>query len=230
MAIAREPIEQVVGYVITANMRSDYNVPFCAWTNGDVWRVFDIAAQKVVLDVQISLDEPADCAFKLLGLWRPSFGDGSLRSPVKLHAEERTEPQAKVAHSAPEPARESGGAGTLVNFDVGTDPMPKSIAFPGESAQPIRKQWELIVSVANYLVRTERLTADNGTFRSGSKRYIVHSVPKHPSGKASIAQAELENGLYVETSNTFEQQVKYALKLLEHYGQSGLARRVKLGW
>lgn len=233
---------QVISYVMTENFKSHYNVPFCAWTNGDVWNVFDIGSQTVVVDVQLSRDDPADCAFQLLGLWRRSLADGSLRTPVKLPAEKttadkvrknlrdrkRTEPS-DDGRGTPEPDLDEGrSAGTLISFNA-TDGLPSSIAFPGERARRIGKQFELILSVANYLVRTERLTRENGTLPSGPKRYIVHSKPEHPTGSDFVAPAELENGLYLETSNPLAQTVKYARRLLEHYGEPGLAAQVKLG-
>lgn len=226
LGVAREPIEQVVGYVTTENIRSDYKVSFCAWTNGDVWKVFDISKQKVVVDVQVSRHEPANCAFQLLGLWRPSLVDGSLRSPVNLITKEQTEPSAHDDHGVSEP-RESAGAGTLASFDASW--MPLTIAFPGEPAQRLGKQKDLITAVANYLARVGLLTTDNGVLKSGPKAYIVNSEPKHPTGKAFRAQVKLENGLYLETHNSFAGSVRYALRLLEHYGDPGLAARVRLG-
>ena len=222
---------QVISYVMTENFKSHYNVPFCAWTNGDVWNVFDIGSQTVVVDVQLSRDDPADCAFQLLGLWRRSLADGSLRTPVKLPLKRRIEPSDRgdlQKHDATtEPG--DGDAETLANFDAETGSMPTSITFPGEAEQQLAHQWELLASVADYLVRKGHLTTDSGTLPSGPKRYIVHSEPEHPNGRPFKAPAELDNGLYIETSNRFAQTVKYALKLLEHYGEPSLAARVKLG-
>ena len=188
--------------------------------------------QNRVLDAQLSRDAPADCAFKLLALWRRSLVDSSLRTPVGLPARKRTakrrvEPPNQDSQDAGEPR--AGHARTLANFDTKTDPVPTSIAFPGEAALPLRKQKDLIVAVANHLVRTNRLTRSNGTLRSGAKRHIVHSLPKHPNGGPFKSSVTLDNGLHLETANSFGQTVTYAHKLLDHYGVAGLAGRVKLG-
>ena len=232
LAVTRAPIQQLVAYVATANIRRDYKVSFCAWTNGDIWKVIDIPAQKEVLDVQISRDDPAECAFKLLGLWRTSLVDGSLRTPVKLPARTPIASHTKFEPSDQDDPKheraDDGQSRTLASFDATEKWRQTSIIFPGEAPLPLHSQKDLIVSVANYLVRTEGLTADNGTLKSGGKRYIVHSSPIHPNDKPFRAGVMLDNRLHLETSNPLSQTVKYALKLLDHYGASGLADRVLL--
>lgn len=99
----REPMEQLCAYVIGENFQRDYKVAFGALTNGDVWQVIDIVRQDVVLETCLSQDAPADCAFKLLGLWRHSLIDGSLRTPVELHAKMRVDPS--VQESRPSQQR-----------------------------------------------------------------------------------------------------------------------------
>ena len=104
-----EPMEQVVGYVIGENTNRDYKIPFCACTNGDVWKVFDVLSQDLVLETSISRDRATDCAFKLLGLWRTSLIDGSLRTPVKLPSNKPIESTAQV-HDLGELAPADSGA------------------------------------------------------------------------------------------------------------------------
>ena len=232
LAVKEAPIEQLVAYVTGENLRSNYKVSFGAWTNGDVWQVIDVVRQEVVAEARLSQDTAADCAFKLLGLWRDSLIDGSLRTPVELHSKRRIDPSDQ--ESKPPPKRRAkrtgkGRSGTLADFDAATDGTPTSIAFPGETARPLRTQKELLVSVANYLIRTNQLTANNGALRSGHRRYLVHSSPEHPGGNAFKGGVELDNGLHLETSHPFPQTVKYAQKLLDHFGSTGLARRVKIG-
>ena len=135
LGVTREPIGQLVAYVVQENMQRDHNVSFCAWTNGDVWKLYDVVAQKSVLETQLSRDNPADCAFKLLGLWRTSLVEGSLRSPVKLHSEpsdprdqSATNPQAPPAGGAiprspvsPPPSGRRGKPLPEVRYEKGMD-------------------------------------------------------------------------------------------------------------
>lgn len=220
----RPPVAQVVSYVTAENINRAHKVPYCAWTNGNVWQVFDVAAQNCVLEAHLSGELAADCAFKLLGLWRTSLLDGSLRTPVKLSREEPSE----TNHDDEAVSDGDGCARTLATFNA-NEPMPTSIAFPGEVAQPLRKQKDLLVLVAKWLVKTQRLTIGNGTLPSGPKRYIVHTSPKHPSGKNFAADFPLDNGLHLETSNSFKQTIQYTKALLHHCGIAQLAGRVRLG-
>ena len=99
LEVTHVPMNQVIAYVVTENINRDYNVQFCAWTNGDVWEVFDVMNTSRVLETRISSDDSAaaDCAFRLLGLWRTSLIDGSLRTPAKLPSE-LIEPADHVRH------------------------------------------------------------------------------------------------------------------------------------
>ena len=228
----RPPWAQVVSYVTAENIDRPYKVPYCAWTNGDVWQVFDVLFQNRVLEASLSEELPADCAFKLLGLWRTSLLDGSLRIPVTLSPRKggpAKKPTEQLNRCREAGEHRDGHTTTLANFNAQDEPMPTSIAFPGEAARPLSTQKELLVSVANWLVKTGRLTTGNGTLPSGHKRYIVHTSPKHPSGKNFVADVELDNGLHLETSNRFGQTVEFAKKLLDHCGVSELAERIKLG-
>ena len=105
----RDPIAQLGSYVMRSNLRSAYKVPFGAWTNGDIWTVIDVMNSQIVLETRISSDGAADCAFKLLGLWRRSLIDSSLRTPVKLPSDKLIESTAQV-HDLGESALADGDA------------------------------------------------------------------------------------------------------------------------
>lgn len=209
VAVTREAMRQVASYVMTENMDRDYKVQFCACTNGDVWKVFDVMASGTVLEIQISIDNAADCSFKLLGLWRKSLVDGSLRTAVKLISAKPNRPadQVTTLDDSEEPAGDD--AWTLANLKA--------------------EDGELLVSVAEYLVRTGSLTARNATLPSGPRRYITHSSPRHPSDMPFAGPVKLARRIHLETSNSFAQTIKYAQKLLEHYRPGAqLAGRVRL--
>ena len=77
------PITQTVGYAVSENITHGANVRYCASTNGDVWEVYDITAQKSVMKVSITQDDSAACALKLLGLWRRSLRDNGFNTAVE---------------------------------------------------------------------------------------------------------------------------------------------------
>ena len=230
LAVTREPLDQVVSYVVTENMsRDDYKVQFCACTNGDIWKVFDVMTLSLVLEIQISIDNATDCGFKLLSLWRKSLFDGSLRTAVKLPSATpmRSADQVTTLDDSEEPAGDD--AWTLANLKK-EDGKPSSITFPGEDAKELHTQKDLLVSVAEYLVRTGSLAARNATLLSGSKRYIVHSLPVHANAKPFGAPVKLADRIYLETHNPFPRTIKYARELLKHYNRrdAQLAGRVRL--
>lgn len=228
LSVTREPMEQVVSYVVAENMRHDYKVQFCACTNGDVWKVFDVISGPV-LEIRISSDDATNCGFKLLGLWRNSLIDGSLRTAIKLPSEKLIGSADQVTTLGDSEEQADDEAWTLANLKK-EDGKPRRISFPGEEAKELRTQKDLLVSVAEYLVRTGSLAARNATLLSGSKRYIVHSLPVHANAKPFGAPVKLADRIYLETHNPFPRTIKYARELLKHYNRrdAQLAGRVRL--
>ena len=65
-------VKQTIGYAISENMQGTSFVRYCAFTNGDVWELYDLTTQRPVLKASVVSDETAKCALQLLGLWRAS--------------------------------------------------------------------------------------------------------------------------------------------------------------
>ncbi len=70
------PINQIVAYAVAENMQNNAKVRYCASTNGDIWELYDIMEQKLILRTSIIRDETAECVQQLLGLRQLSMADG----------------------------------------------------------------------------------------------------------------------------------------------------------
>ena len=124
----------------------------------------------------------------------------------------------------------SGSWVSLAEYDPpgGTIP-PSVIRFPGGETAEIRRWSDILVSVAEWLSATGRLTTANTPVASSDRGYIVNDQPVHPTGKAFNRYATLSNGLVVFTNYTGADLRKCACKLLEHCGVGADAVWLQIG-
>ena len=59
-------------------------IDYMAVTNGDHWQMFDVFKRgqldnRILMEFQLTRDEPYACALQALGIWRPNLASGSRR-------------------------------------------------------------------------------------------------------------------------------------------------------
>ena len=203
------------------NYSNASDVEYAGLTDGDRWELYEVfkrgqLEERRILDVSISGMAAHECALRLLLLWRPNLESGK---PVAAN-----EPvfgggvSAEGEASFDEPPA-SGAWVSLAEYDPrGGSAPPSLIRFPNGERDDLRRWSDLLVSVAEWLVATGRLTAANIPVASSGRGNIVNDQPVHPTGKAFIRYKTLSNGLVVFTNYTGADLRKCARKLLEHCG------------
>jgi len=86
--------------------------------------------------------------------------------------------------------------------------------------EPISITKEILVKVANELVRRSALTEKMLPWGPGKKRYIVSKTPIHQGGNDFFAPVQLDNGWWVETHSGRDSTLSYASHLLKKCGLS----------
>ena len=79
------------------------------------------------------------------------------------------------------------------------------------------------MEVAEWLIRTEKLTGDKFPLASGRTRYLVHNETKHSNGSDFGSPQQLSNGLFLETHFSADGVAKTTRFLLEHFGEDAAA-------
>ena len=83
------PVNQIVAYAVAENIQNNAKIRYCASTNGDIWELYDIMEQKLILRTSIMWEETAKCAQQLLGLRQLSMADGlhgeAVQPVVSIH-------------------------------------------------------------------------------------------------------------------------------------------------
>ena len=214
---------QVLNYANTDGI--DYMVV----TNGDHWQMFDVFKRerledRVLMEFQLTQDEPYACALQALGLWRPNLASGELPKEAAPPVMIKSSPE-------PEPSSEkeivelsnNGNWVPIKSLKIKKGqrrlPPPNAIKFPDSSTKPIRYWVDMLKSIAQYLVETGQISAQNcPVHKERKKRYLVHTQPIHGTGCEFASKQEIGD-LWLETfSGGVIEMHKNACWLLEHFG------------
>lgn len=108
--------------------------------------------------------------------------------------------------------------------DVAWAPEPPALSEEGEFLRYLGKRErismtkEILIKVANELIRRGALTEKMLPWGPGKKRYIVSKTPVHPGGNDFFSPAQLDNGWWVETHVDRDGALRYASHLLKKCG------------
>ena len=224
---------QALNYANTAG------IPYMTLTNGDHWRMLEVFKQapmkdRILMNFQLTQDEPYACALQALGLWRPNLASGEPKeaaAPVTIKAlHDELEPSTtKQSSGAPrlgkkavessknkEPDQGNWEPLTSLKVDYGHK-APKYIKFPDSSIRPLKNWADLCAIVAEYLVKIGKIsTRDCPISKDKSKLHLVHTEPIHPDDREFVNKRKIGNGLWLMTHGSSQALYKNACWLLEH--------------
>lgn len=148
--------------------------------HGDHWQMFDVFKRdqldnRILMNFQLTQNEPYACALQALGLWRPNLASGEQKeaaTPVMItssHDESEPSPPESTV-----PSSEQGTVGpsdhedwvplTSLNVEKGQK-LPIYIKFPASKPKQLsnrRNNWiDILAKAVEYLVETGKLSADN---------------------------------------------------------------------
>ena len=220
---------QALNYANTAG------IPYMTLTNGDHWRMLEVFKQapikdRILMNFQLTQDEPYACALQALGLWRPNLASGKpqeVATPVMIEKIELTESPSTIS----EPSRGKKVAKPSNNGDwepltswekIRKTPKPPAntnIKLPDSSTRPINHWIDIWVSVANYLIETGKISAKDCPIRKkkDAKTYLLHTEPRDRDGKEFVNKKEI-GGLWLFTDINPPQAQKNSCWLLEKFG------------
>ena len=229
--------QQTIGYAISENMNGTNKISYCACTNGDDWKVFDLFTQAPVMDVSITGNDSAKAAMKFLGLWRRSFSDGSFDSAIEplpgLAFPETAASSVAVAPSAASDsaapsvttsrARRSSRASRSTSvatqlpttgwtsltgtFETTHAPPPSAIRLPDGKEIPLKIWRGVLIETALWLYRSSLLTRESCPIPSGKKRNLFSLDGLHTNGERFIRPINLGATGIIMESNLSAMQI-----------------------
>ncbi len=222
--IVENNLTQAVNYCI------QQGIAYAGVTDGSHWQLYRTfeqvpLEQKKVLDVRVDITPAHECALQFLLLWHPN-----LRSGKSIPAADPILPVAPLASPSasqdiltapPPPAapiEDGWEAMSSLKPDAG-DSNPTAVRFPGAPDHLVTSWRQLVHVTVDWLCQRGLLTETGVPVASSAKRFIVNSVPIHPTGKPFSSSKFVAGTPFVYEGNISSRAaVSNAKKLLTHCG------------
>ena len=216
---------QALNYANTAG------IPYMTLTNGDHWRMLEVFKQapikdRILMNFQLTQDEPYACALQALGLWRPNLASGKpqeVATPVMIEKLTRAESVSTVSEpSQKKKIAESPNNGDwepLTSLSVKRgQKAPAFIKFSNSSPKPIKNWGDLLEGAAKHLVEIGKLSAlDCPVIKGRSKLYLLHTKSIHPNDKEFVSKRKIGK-LWLNTHFNSTNTWKHSCWLLDNFG------------
>ena len=194
-------------------------IQYASLTDGDQWEIYKVFAdspsERRILNLSIA-DTPAhEAALKLLLLWRPNLASGqpvAANAPVLVTLPDSPpEPDPAPAPVAPD----SGNWISVASVETRKGYKPKAVRFSGGETKAIEYWWQVLAEVAEWLVKHERLAAEDCPIHGLG---FINSAPVSPSGGQFHRHRQISGGLYLNVNLNSATIVDHSKRLLTHFG------------
>ena len=208
-------------------------IPYMALTNGDHWQMLEVFKKapiedRVLMEFQLTQGEPYACALQALGLWRPNLASGEppkeAATPVMIKpSHDDSVPPTPKPSSGKEVVKPSKNGDwvplTSLKIEKGEELPPNAkIKFPDSSPKPIKNWVGLLASVAEHLIETKKISAQNCPVHKAGKRYLVHTEPIHVITGRKFDGKRKIGDLWLHTNHRATDSYKNSYWLLEKFG------------
>lgn len=203
----RSHAKQSVNYAVGENLNRSPKIQYCALTNGDVWQVYDVLSQDLILEASVSSPDSAKSALRFLGLWRRSLQDGGFDTAV--------EPLVEVENGdGPVPPPPPPDWVPLTGeLNASWQNQPSRMRLPdGEEVET--PSWrEVIRAITRWLQVKNMLTASTDLSASDIGTFI------RSDGGTFQKPMQMEDGIVLNGNYSGQSHVRHAIRLLQHCKQ-----------
>ena len=195
------------------NYANSAGIPYMTLTNGDHWQMLEVFKQapledRILMDFQLTQDEPYACALQALGLWRPNLASGKPQEAVPPVMIEKLV-RAESVPSTPEPSSRqeiadpsnNGDWVPLKSLEVEKSQKPPTyIKFLDSNEKQLMYWTDILVNAAQHLIETDKISAQNCPVRAKHfQNYLLHTKPVHSTGKLFKKKRKIGE-LWLQTS------------------------------
>ena len=185
---------------------------------------------RILMNFQLTQDEPYACALQALGLWRPNLASGEPQeaaTPVMIEKPARAESASTISKSSSEnEVAELSNNGdwmplTSLKIEKGQKPPANTkIKFPDLSTKPLKHWSDLLVNVAEHLLEIGKLSAEICPIRTNNLILdFSHNEPVDLKVKRIRLKRKIRNELWLITyTHRSEFMHKNACLVLERCG------------
>lgn len=238
-----EPLTSGVGQAL--NYYNQQGINYMVVTDGCRWEMYEVFRQapideRKLMFIDIASGAAYHIALTALHLWQPNLGSGRaiVSAPERVVAESPGQmhyPADPNSVSAPP----SSGLQTQGQAHQWTpiqgvhptsgDKAPVAVRFPDGEVKQTKYWKDVLFAVADWLTREGALKDSDCPIGRGHSWYLVHTVPRHPSGKDFYGPQRLSSGLFLENWFSSQAIVRNATFLLDSLGQQATQIDLEFG-
>ncbi len=227
-------ISQGIGYCL------EQGTPYFSVTDGRLWKIYETHRpvpidEKRIAEFDLKNGSAAEVCLKALTLWeiRVSGRVATGQIPVAGPPPNRSaQPESPIPNPQPmsPPDKPEPEWQPISELNPPKDSKPSEVQFPDNKlvrfTPPLWKS--LLVEITRWLVDNRYLTTNDCPLgrTPRSKRYVVSTTPRHPSGK-DFENGEEVGAIHLETHGPREELVKAARFLIKHVGQDPARFKVR---
>lgn len=179
----------------------DRKVRYGVLTNGQKWRMYDADATTKSPEIEFDItDSDGVVLSKAIRLHRMV-----LVGNISLH----------TTATSPD---DDGRSGILVDVAPWSAEQFDTITYKGHAWTAKKHMVDLLVSVAEWLVREGHLTAKHCPIKTSSKNYLLHTEPKHQNGRPFHSYRRLEKRMYLNVAYDGDYIIRHSIGLMEAVG------------
>lgn len=226
--------EQVINY---ANYG---NVDYALATDGNIWIVFDpfkraLIPQREIMRLVLETEPENLLLIKLASLMPANLIAGNNAffpnmhgtiivpvAPVQPPIVARTITEESVSQALLTPKVVSSNQSNTEWKSLTTLPqegkIPAQLKFSDGKVVSIRDGAQMLVEVAEWLIKIKRLPHIPIPDKAGKKRYLINSTPNHPDGSTFLDVKNLSNGFYLTTNYPNKIKLEIVIDLLKKAG------------
>ena len=223
------------------NYCNEQGINFMLVSDGDTWVMYEVFRQAPIeerrmVSLSVRADPVHEAALKLLLLWRPNLAAGepvAANEPVLsalIAPPTPVAPAIDVQPPATYPLAPPSNEGwiSLNGFQPGRNrPPPSTVRFPDGDERPTQYWVNVLMEVAEWLVRTGKLTSAKYPvafpLRRGRTRHMINDQPLHSDGTAFVNPRTLSNDLMIELNVSANGAVRNSQFLLQNFGEDAAA-------
>ena len=198
-------------------------VSYAVVTNGDHWRMFEVFKQvpvedRILMSFQLTQDEPYACALQALGIWRPNLAGGrpqTAATPVLAPDSSSTAPDR--GQKADYPSKDAWKRLDSLTVKKGME-SPACIKFPNSEEKPLKHWADLLESVAEYLIKTKKISDQNCPVIMGNAKDPLLNTDKIRKSEEDQREIKIEGlTLWLNTRSDTETKYKQVRWLLTEF-------------
>ena len=210
--------EQVFTYALMQQVR------YASLTDGDRWVLDNVSefsgGERRLLEISVSNAPAYECALKFLLLWRPNLvlGQPMVTERPIFGADSEENP---ISHNVPAQLVQQNDEHwtALAELQSVTNMSPpSSVRLPDGEEKAIDRWWNVPFEVAEWHIKTGRLTSSSCPIQIGISRYLVSTSPNHSNGTPFNQARQLSQGLFLDTPYDANGLLNGAKFLIEHCG------------